>query len=459
MANSPPPEIEGWILPRTVGIELDTRLSPFQGRCIVRQRLEQLANHSHLSEAGIARLSRHLTVRRYAADELIMMEGVCGDCMGLVVRGQVGIHSSGSDRRLPTVLLLPGGTFGEAMLAEGRPNDSTLRAITDVEIHFLRRADYLDEVMRRGTRSAMTTNALVRWIALVGLVLLIGSSLLLVLTPARQAVALAPYSAGLWLGQRGHADWAESLWILAQRLRSDWSAPHLSLGNLYYHRGQFDRAQTELERALVLTPDLAEAYNTLGLLFTAQDDHANAIESFRQALALEPGRATVEGNLAFSLHLTGQQDEALRRYALTHSLDELRPHLLVNEAIALYQVGDLDAAEAATRQALEQAGTSVPAHTILGAVELARQHPRAAATSLENAVLLDPEYSPAHFFLGLAYKSLDQPGLAVTAFEHALTLSTDPLAQQEARRHLSELYAHYGIDADGYQLHPAEEGR
>lgn len=458
MAYHPLAETESQASLLVDGTQLDACLSPAQRRHIIRQRLAQLSDRVLLSGADVASLSHQLMARHYAAGEVIFKEGMYCDCLGLVTRGQVAVYSSLSNRGSPIGLLLPGGTFGEAMLIDGRPSGNTLRALTDAEVHFLRRADFLAAVEQRRSRAPRAVKLWPRWLAVTALVFVVIGVLLMV-PPARRAVTLVPYSIGLWLGQHGHADWAETTWTLTQRLMPDWAAPHLSLGNLYFHQGQLDQAQAELEQALFLMPDLAEAHNNLGLLYAAYGDHATAIEAFRQALALEPGQATVEGNLAFSLQLVGQRDEALRHYALAHLLDAPQPALLTNEGIAHYEAGNLTAAESTARQALDLNDTSAPAYTVLGAAHLAQQHPWAARLALEKAARLDPTYSPAHFYLGLAYETLNQPSLAYAAFDYVVSLNHDPLARREAYRHLSELYARYGTTINGDQPYLAGEGR
>jgi Tfp pilus assembly protein PilF len=439
-------ETESQASPQEDWMQKGLLLSPPHGRRIIRQRLAQLSGRTLLTGADVVWLSHRLTARHYAAGEVVLKEGTHGDCLGLVRSGQLDVYSSALSRSIPIALLLPGSTFGEAMLTSGQPSDSTLCTTIDAEVLFLRRADFLAVVRQRQSRPAGVVNRRLRRLVVTVLVFLVIGALL-ILKPTRQAVALVPYGMGLWLGQHGYADWAETTWDLTQRLTPDWAVPHLSLGNLYFRRGRLDQARAELDQALTLTPDLAEAHNSLGLLYAARGDHAIAIEAFRQALALEPGQATVEGNLALSLQMVGQRDEALRHYALARLLDAPRPVLLTNEAIAYYEAGNLAAAESAARQAIDLGGASAPAHTMLGAVDLAQQRALEATLSLEEAVRLDPSYSPAHFYLGLAYKSLNRPVLAVAAFERVLALTPDPLARREACRHLSELYRRYGTDA------------
>jgi tetratricopeptide (TPR) repeat protein len=173
-------------------------------------------------------------------------------------------------------------------------------------------------------------------------------------------------------------------------------------------------------------------------------DYAAAREAFESALALEPGRAAVEGNLALSLHEAGHPAQALPHYAVAASLAMPSPFLLANEATALFETGDLDAALATAEQALAIDATMAPAWTVVGAVAWARHEPSTAVRYLEEAAHLDPGYAPAHFYLGLAYKALDRPTAAIPAFERVLVLTSDPLARREARRHLAGLYDRYG---------------
>jgi tetratricopeptide (TPR) repeat protein len=437
-------------------MQLGIRLGLAQRRHIIHQRLAQLSGRVFLSGTDVARLSRQLIARHYAAGEVILKEGTHGDCLGLVTMGQLAVYSSLSSRGSPILHLVPGSTFGEAMLTGGRPSDRTFSAVTDAEVLFLRRADFLDVVEQRQFRSAGRVSRWLRRLAVMVLLVVVMGTML-ALKPARQAVALVPYSAGLWLEQRGRADWAGSTWALAQRMLPEWNAPHLSLGNLYLRRGQLGQAEAELERALALTPDLAEAHNSLGVLYAARGDRAAAVEAFRQALALEPGQATVEGNLALNLQLVGQREAALQHYALAHLLDVPHSVPLTNEAIAHFEAGNLAAAESAARRALDLDGTSAPAYTVLGAVCLAQQQPWAAKLALEQAIHLDSAYGPAHFYLGLAYRALNEPSLAYAAFDYVVSLNYDPLARRQAHWYLSELYTQYGTDLDRNQSYPPGE--
>lgn len=153
-----------------------TSLNRSDGRRIVRNRLDNLVGGVFLSEIGIARLTHRLATQRYRAGETIIHKGVRGDFMGIVARGQVAVHSSleqDGSRTMgdvdPNMLLLPGSTFGESMLLDGRPSGSTLRAVTDVEVFILRRTDYLVVAGLRSSRPIYRIELGRRWPAFAAL--------------------------------------------------------------------------------------------------------------------------------------------------------------------------------------------------------------------------------------------------------------------------------------------------
>jgi TolB protein len=157
-----------------------------QVQSIVHRRLETLAGGDLLSVAGISRLTRRLSPRQYTAGEVILKQGVRGDFLAVVSQGQVAVlspqaseASTSARSNDPTVLLLPGSTFGEAMLLEGRPSGSTLAAFTNAEIYVLRRADLLAVAQQRSSRPRLEPRLMRRrgWalvLLLLAIVLLVG---------------------------------------------------------------------------------------------------------------------------------------------------------------------------------------------------------------------------------------------------------------------------------------------
>ena len=64
---------------------------------------------------------------------------------------------------------------------------------------------------------------------------------------------------------------------------------HYSLGIIYLHQGDLDRAESALRAAVAVQGDHADAHVTLGAVLEARHDWAGAARSLRAAMALRPG--------------------------------------------------------------------------------------------------------------------------------------------------------------------------
>ena len=423
------------------GARPHARLSPAEGRDIIRQRLERMAGRWDLRAADIHRLMGRMESVTYAPGEIILHRGVRGDCLGLVVSGQVAVRVGDRGKTRLVVVLLPGSTFGEMMLAQGQASNATLQAISRCEIRFLRRADLnglRDE--RQAQQRAATLWRLVRSSALLLLAVLV-LILALGLPVSREVLAMVPMSIGQWCSEQNATTCTRQAWQVAANLAPGDPNPRLALGDFYYTHGDLQLAMQAFEIALNVTPDLPEAHNNLGLIYAQRGEYEQAIASFQQALELEPGIATTEYNLGTSLQATRNFTEALVHYQTSLALGGPQVNTLLNMAIAYFEAGQSQQAEVAVREALQMAPDSASAYTLLGAIALESGQPEIALSELQRAVDLDEGYSQAHFYMGLAYKSLDQAAEAIAAFEEALVHAEDEVTRIRIRRHLGELYA------------------
>jgi len=415
------------------------RLSPAEAHGIVRQKLEHLADPWALTPDDGYRLARQVRIRNYAPGEVILPRGVRADCLGLLVRGQVTVHLSQRRGARPVVVLLPGSTFGEAMLVGGRASTVTLQALSQCEIWFVRRDQIVALAGKRQTerRATLFKNVAI-WSALV-LAAWFALLLLVILPGTRRALALVPLAVGQLCHQQGYEACSEQAWSVAANLSPEDVNPLLALGTLYFEREELGTAEQYFKAAKALAPDSPEAFNNLGLVYAHQGEHERAIAAFEQALALEPGIAAVERNLGRSFQAIQEYDQALAHYRLALSLGTPRASIWANMAIAYLEAAQPFEAQDAARQALRYEDLA-PAHTVLGAVALEMRKPDEALVHLYQALALDAAYGQAHFYLGLAYKSLDQPVEAIAAFEQALVTADDEVARVRIRSHLNELY-------------------
>jgi tetratricopeptide (TPR) repeat protein len=418
----------------------NARLSPAEAHRIIRQRLERLLVPRDLHSDDVHRLVQQLHLHTYNPGEIVLPLGAHGDCLGLLVQGQVAVRAG--DRRLARteVVLLPGSTFGEAMLTRGRANSATLQALTRCEIWFLRRADMQAlSSERRARRRAAALRRVKLWGSVLAAACL-AAILALSLPAVRRAVALVPMGLGYWCDQRSRESCAEQAWTLAASLAPGDANPLLALGNLYFEQGKVGAAERAFEEARSLAPESAEAYNNLGLIYAQQGEHEQAVSVFQKALELQPGTAAVEQNLAQSLQALHLYGEALSHYQTALALGEPRASTLVNMAVAYYEAGQPDKSVEAAREALRRDENLAPAYAVIGAVTLESGQPEEALPDLQRAAALDSGYSQAYFYLGLAYKSMGQSAEAIVAFEQALSTAGDEATRVRIRRHLNELY-------------------
>jgi tetratricopeptide (TPR) repeat protein len=428
------------------GQRMGNRLSPAEAHGVLRHKLDQLAAPWGLGPGDAHRLTQQRHLHIYDPGEIILPQGAHADCLGLIVQGQVAVHS-GQRKGAHTVgVLLPGSTFGEAMLTEGHASHATLQALTRCEIWFLRRADFRALVDERHAERQVS----IRW-RLVGrgaalLVVLLAAILVLSLPSTRRSIAVLPMALGQWCQQQDLERCAEPAWTVAATLAPDDANPFLALGTLHFERGELGRAERLLEAARALIPDSPEVHNNLGLIYAQQGEHERAVAAFQEALELEPGAAAVEHNLGVSLQALHAYEEALLHYRAAVALGEPRASTLVNMAIAYYESDQPDRAVDAARRALLQDEELAPAYVVLGAVALESRQPEEALSHLYRAIGLDGSYGQAYFYLGLAHKTLDRPAEAISAFEQALATAGDGVMRVRIRRHLNELYQLEGQD-------------
>ena len=418
----------------------DTRLGPAEIHDIIRQRLAMLTHRWGLKPADTHHLARQMRTSTYTPGEIILPSGVRADCLGLVVRGQVAVHVGHRGAARLVIVLLPGSTFGETMLADGRPSNATYQSLTGSEIRFLPRASL--QAMRNERRAE--TQAATLWTlvkATTALLVLIGLVVLVLSLPmSRKTLALVPMSIGQWCSDRGHAPCAWQSWQIAANLSPSDPNPTLAMGTLSFEADDMAAAERSFETVRNLAPDSPEAYNNLGLIYARQGEHDKAIAFFQKALELEPGIAATEQNLAASLQAIRDYEGALNHYQAALSLGEPKSSLLLNMAISHYEVGQLEKAEEMAQAALRMDQDLAPAYALLGAIALESRQPERALPSLNRAIALDADYVQAYFYLGLAYKALDRPVEAIVAFEEALINAQDEITRVRIRRYLGELY-------------------
>ena len=105
----------------------------------------------------------------------------------------------------------------------------------------------------------------------------------------------------------------------------DFAEAHNLLGAALAGRGDLDRAEKELLRALQLNPDFPDALGNLGHLLAARRDPAQAAFYFARSVQLKPNDAEVRTNYAVTLAALNRLDEARQQIEAAVKADPKSP--------------------------------------------------------------------------------------------------------------------------------------
>jgi tetratricopeptide (TPR) repeat protein len=169
---------------------------------------------------------------------------------------------------------------------------------------------------------------------------------------------------------------------------------HYTLGVIYWHQGDLDRAVRALGAAVAAEPRYADAHYTLGTVLKANRDWKGATASLRRAIALRPDLSAAHYTLGQVLQLSG--DEAGAREQLA-------------EAERLRQRTELEQ-EASVR-------------TVVGTQKLEAGDLTGALDQFRRATTLFDAYAPAHYQMGRVLQRLGQLDAARAAFDRAKQLN------------------------------------
>lgn len=169
---------------------------------------------------------------------------------------------------------------------------------------------------------------------------------------------------------------------------------YYTLGVIYWHQGDLDRADSALRSALTTEPRYAEAHYTLGAVLNARRDWTGAAASLRRALTLRPDLQGAHYTLARVLQALGDESGARTHFA---------------EAERLRRAGELE--------------QEARVWTSVGIDKLESGDSAGAVDSFRRAIAVLETYAPAHYQLGRALQRLGQVDASRAAFHRAQQLN------------------------------------
>jgi tetratricopeptide (TPR) repeat protein len=121
----------------------------------------------------------------------------------------------------------------------------------------------------------------------------------------------------------------------------------------------------------------------------------------------------------------GQNDEAKHAFGALAGAAEGSVWREIGQSGTALVDGNMDAAHAAAKKAVEVDGNSAPARYQLGLVESARDDQAQAAEAFAKAADLDPQMAYAHYEAGMAFYKIKRVDRMAVYFENFLKLAPD----------------------------------
>ena len=163
----------------------------------------------------------------------------------------------------------------------------------------------------------------------------------------------------------------------------------------------FGQWRQHLERALELTPELAEAHTLQGWLrYWCEHDWGGAEQAFRRALTLNPNIALASFGLGFMLLTIGRRDEGIDLVRNARELDPMSLLICTMEAVFLLRLGDAAASHIRLARVLEFAPQFWIAHMALATWHEQQGDLDAAFASIGQAAALSDQSTQAEALQG-----------------------------------------------------------
>ncbi len=240
-------------------------------------------------------------------------------------------------------------------------------------------------------------------------------------TAAAGVAVLATLGVATWTRAAVYRD-AETLWRDTVAKNPKAWAGFNNLGLILLQTGRAGEAIGNLQRALQLKPNYADAHYNLGIAFAQTDRIEDAINQYEQALRLAPDSAETHNNLGIALKQMGRLDDAISHFEQAVRIAPNDAEVHYNLATTLRQVGKNNEAIVHFEQAVHLKPDFVGAHYNLGAALVKAGRMEEGIQHFEQALRLKPDYNE-HNKLGIALMQVGKIPDAIRHFEEALRLN------------------------------------
>lgn len=212
----------------------------------------------------------------------------------------------------------------------------------------------------------------------------------------------------------------------------------MRMGVTYLQQRNLPMAMKELSRASELDPDNPEIDMMLGLSYRERGDREKSEEYLRKAIDKKPDYADAHNNLGIVLAGRQAWDEAIREFEkAAENVQYATPEWAVYNAAEAYRSkGDAAKAKEMYRRSIRINERYAPAYIGLSSVLGGEGRWEEAEAVLLRCVQVIPDYVEGWMGLGRAYAMMKRPSEAAKAFDTVLSKSQDPEVRKQAAGYL-----------------------
>ncbi|MBF0504856.1 MAG: tetratricopeptide repeat protein [Candidatus Omnitrophica bacterium] len=124
---------------------------------------------------------------------------------------------------------------------------------------------------------------------------------------------------------------------LAIAIKPDYADAYNNLGRVYFKQGNSTRDIAEYNKAIAINPNFAEAYNNRGAVYSRRGDFVNAMADYNKAIALNPNSAQAYNNRGSIFDKQGNYNQAMADFNKAIAIDPNLGQAYNNRAVVLYQ--------------------------------------------------------------------------------------------------------------------------
>lgn len=209
-------------------------------------------------------------------------------------------------------------------------------------------------------------------------------------------------------------------------------------GAIYDRKGDGDHAISDYSSAIRLDPSYAAACANRGLAYLKRGAYDLAITDFNEAIRLDPRYTAAYNGRGVALSRKGDHPSAIADFSAAIRLNGSYANAYNNRGIAYASVGKFDLAITDLEAAIRFDKNNPNFYNEVAWTYLRAGNAAAGLSYVDHALRLNPNYASAYDTRGSIYESLGERAKAVADLKKALSLDSTLTKSAEALRRLSK---------------------